>query len=238
MPNGVVEGTFRRVMMALRGVYSMYSRADVMACMRSGNGKMLHVEQQRTSQATLWQSTSSSASCTNSSITPSSSVPTYVSGIIEICTVCRCRGFLAMSPMPWSVVMLSLPVPCLFSVCIQVFPTPLLSSLSLPRSPHACLCFHLRQREMPSKAGGGEPRAAGLRAAGPRAVPWTLVPSLCVTLLWMPRCFVLPVTINSDITRLNTRHLQARGFYQRFHCTFLYSVSVRLRPCSDRQQFT
>ena len=56
---------------------------------------------------------------------------------------------------------------------------------------------------------------------GPRAAAWcqhmctrTLVPRLCVTLLWMPRHFVLPVTINSCIiTRLNTSHLQARGSY-------------------------
>lgn len=170
-----------------------------MTSMRSGNRWMLDIEEQQTSQ--LWQSSSSApSSCTNSTITPISSVPAC-----QRSSWCWC----------------SLPVTsCCLSVYIQVFSTPLISSYPLlPRSPHACLCFHWAALLSPCNLRPCQSHRWG--NVGPQAAAWcqhmctqTLVPSLCVTFCWMPRHFVLPVTINSGIiTRLNTSHLQARGFY-------------------------
>lgn len=121
--------------------------------------------------------------------------------------VCLYPGF---STLPISLAVSSYPSPPTLSTCMLLFS---LSSSSVTMQP-----------ETLSKPPVGN--------VGPQATvwcqhmcTWTLLPSLCVTLLWMPRHFVLPVTINSHIiTRLNTSHLQAGGFYSLFCCTFLHSV--------------
>lgn len=112
------------------------------------------------------------------------------------------------------------------SLCLRLYPGFSISlSLAvssypfLPRSPHACLCFHWAALLSPRNLRPCQSHQWGtldlrLLFGANTCVLLTLVPSLCVTLLWMPRHFVLPVTINSRIiTRLNTSYLQPRGFY-------------------------
>lgn len=171
-----------------------------MTCLRSGNRWMLDVEQQQTPRATLWQSTSSSAASRHHSH--------FLCSRMSVIKLLWC----------------SLPVTCLAvsSSISRFFYPPISYCLFLSFPPTLStwmLVFSLSsssvtmQPETLSKPPVGN--------VGPQAAVWcqhmctlTLVPSLCVTLLWMPRHFVLPVTINSRIiTRLNTSHLQPRGFY-------------------------
>lgn len=147
-----------------------------MTCMKSGNRWMLDVEQQQTSRVTLRQSTSSSH------------------------FLCSCVSVIKLL---WC----SLPVTCLaVSPSISRFFYPPISRclfLSLPPTLSTCmLVFSLSsssvtmQPETLSKPPVGN--------VGPQAAVWcqhmctlTLVPSLCVTLLWMPRHFVLSQSIHA-----------------------------------------
>lgn len=167
-----------------------------MTCMKNiiGNRRMLDVEQ-------FWPSTwtPSVASCTNSSITPTPSVPS------RLWPSCCDALFLSLSLCLY----LGLSTPP--SLAVSSYPF-------LPRSPHACLCFQWAALLSPCNLSPWQSHLCGtldLRLLfGANTCPLTLVPSLRVTFSWMPRHFVLPVGINSRIiTRLNTSHLQATGFY-------------------------
>lgn len=138
--------------------------------------------------------------------------------IVVMLSSCLVLRFLCLYPgfsTPPFFLLLSLPIlPPTLSTCMLVFSV---SSLSVTMWP-----------ETLSKPPVGN--------IGPQAAvwcqhmcTWTLVPSLCVTLVWMPRPFVLPATINSCIIRrLNTSHLQARGFYLLFNCALLHCVCLIL----------
>lgn len=94
-----------------------------MTCMRSGNRWMLDVEQQQTSRVTLWQSTfSSSAPRTNSSITPTSSVPTCLwSSCCEDLFLWHVSLSISRFSTPLIYCCLPLSLPPTLSTCMLVF---------------------------------------------------------------------------------------------------------------------
>lgn len=176
-----------------------------MTCMRSGTRWMLDAEQQQTSRPNALAVNFFFCCCLShqlSSALPSLPCPLF----LHICDQV--------------VVMLSL---VLLFLCVHPgFSTPSPSlAVSfypfLPRSPHACLCFHRAALLSPCNLRPCQSHRWGtldlrLLFGANTCELGLLVPSLCVTLLWMPRHFVLPVAVNSRvITRLKPSHLQARG---------------------------
>ncbi len=121
---------------------------------------------------------------------------------------------------------------CCFSICIRVFLPCISCCLLIPSSYALCMqacvfteqlfCHHATWDLV--KATSGDSWTTGCHLVPTHVYcARTLVPSLCVTLIWMPGHFVLPVTVNSHIIRrLNTSHLQPMAFYQLFLCFIVY----------------
>lgn len=133
--------------------------------------------------------------------------------------LCSCASVIKLS---WC----SLPVTCLaVFLSISRFSYPPLSfAVSsyplLPRTLHACLCFHwaallspCNLRPCQSHQWGKFGHQAAVWCQHMYCILW-LWCQVSLRLNWMPRHFVPPVAINSRIiTRLNTSHLYLHGSY-------------------------